>query len=82
MLVQISNQWQSLNTLSGVAVGTAMFIQSQSSSRVYFKQQDAQPAAGSIDAIIVLPFTTWQVGSGSKETWVRCDDTAGQLYVE
>ncbi len=82
MLIQISNQWQSLNALSGIAVGTAMMVQSQCSSRVFVKQQSTQPASGSMDAAIVEPMDLWQVTSGSPTTWVRCNDTAGQLFLE
>jgi len=82
MLIQISNSWQSLNSLSGQAVGTSMLVQSQSSSRVYVKQQASQPEVGSIDAVILDPFQVWQVTGGSVATWVRVDATAGQLFVE
>ncbi len=82
MLIQINNNWQSLNTLSGQSAGTAMMVQSQSSSRVYVKQQASQPAAGSVDAVILDPLQVWQVTSGSVATWVRVDATGGQLFVE
>ena len=82
MLVQINNNWQSLNTLSGQAVGTAMLVQSQSSGRVYVKQQLASPSGDSQDAAILDFKDLWQVTSGSLETWVRVADTAGQLFVE
>lgn len=82
MLVQINSAWRSLNALSGQAVGTAMLVQSQSSNRVYVKQQATVPAADSQDAAILDFKDLWQVTSGSLETWVRVADTAGQLFVE
>lgn len=82
MLVQINNTWQSLNVLSGQAIGTAMLVQSQSSNRVYVKQQAAAPAANSSDAVILDFKDLWQVTSGSLETWVRVADITGQLFVE
>lgn len=82
MLVQITNQWQNLNTLTGQAVGTAMLVQSQASSRVYVKQQATQPVDGSVDAVILDFKDLWQVTTGSPITWVRVDDVSGQLFVE
>lgn len=82
MLVLINNQWQSLNTLSGYAVGTALLVQSQSANRVYVKQQTAQPSESSLDGVTLSNSDLWQVTSGSLNTWVKVDDTAGQLFVE
>ena len=82
MLVQINNNWQSLNALSGHAVGTALMVQSQSSSRVYVKQQALSPSEGSIDAVILESLDAWQITGGSPATWVRVADTTGQLFVE
>jgi len=59
-----------------------MMVQSQSSSRVYVKQQPEQPDDGSIDAVILETLDAWQITSGSHATWVRVDSTAGQLFVE
>lgn len=82
MLVQITNQWQSLYALTSKPIGTALLVQSQSSSRVYVKQQATQPAEGSLDAVILDFKDIWQVTSGSEDTWVRVDDVAGQLFAE
>lgn len=82
MLIQITNAWQSLNALSGQPVGTAMIVQSQSSSRVYVKQQPTQPAQGSFDAVILKFGELWQSTISSEETWVKVDSVAGQLFVE
>lgn len=82
MLVQINDQWMNLNTLTGQPVGTALLVQSQSSSRVYVKQQATQPDASSVDAIILDFKDLWQVTDGSEITWVRVADRAGQLFVE
>lgn len=82
MLVLINNQWQSLNTLSGYAVGTALLVQSQSANRVYVKQQTAQPSERSLDGVTLSNSDLWQVTSGSLNTWVKVDDTSGQLFVE
>lgn len=82
MLIQINNGWQSLNTLSGFAVGTSLLVQSQSSSRVYVKQQATIPEAASVDAVILDFKGLWQVTPGSDDTWIRAADVAGQLFVE
>ena len=82
MLIQINTNWQSLNALSGVAVGSAMIVQSQSASRVYVKQQATQPESGSVDAAILQHLSVWKVTSGSAETWVKADATTGQLFAE
>ena len=82
MLIQINNNWQSLNALSGFAVGTALIVQSQSSSRVYVKQQALQPSEGSIDAVTLESLDAWQITGGSPATWVRVGDSAGQLFIE
>ncbi len=82
MIIQITNDWQNLNTLSGITVGDAFLVQSQSSSRIYVKQQPIQPAAGSLDAVILDFKDLWQATTASTTTWVRVADVAGQLFVE
>lgn len=82
MLVQITNQWQNLNTLSGITVGSAFLVQSQSSSRIYVKQSATQPADGSLDAAILGFKDLWQATTASPATWVRVADVTGQIYVE
>jgi hypothetical protein len=82
MLIQVTTQWQSLNTISGLAIGTAIFVQSHSSTTVLVKQQATQPAAGSMDAVMLDPRQPWGITSGSQETWVRSMVTNSQLFVE
>jgi len=82
MLLNLSSEWQNLNLLTGIAVGNEIFLQSQSSSRIYLRQSATEPPAGSLDAVIIDFKETWIVKAGSITTWVRVSAVAGQMFVE
>lgn len=82
MLIQINQDWQSVSDLSGLPDGTALMVQSQSSGRVYVKQQPVPPSGGSVDAVILESLDAWQITPGSSTTWVRTAGSSGQLFIE
>lgn len=79
MLVQINNQWQSLNALSGIPHTNKIALQSHSPSRVYLSQGDTAPANNTDGAMVEAE--QWYLLT-NKPTWIRVDDVAGSVYVE
>lgn len=79
MIVQITNDWQNLNTLSGIANDKKIAVQSHSSSRIYLAQGDTAPTDSYNGA--ELEHGNWYLLT-AKTTWVRVDSTAGSIYLE
>lgn len=74
--ITITPTWQSLNTLSGIAIGSAMTIDNKSTSLVLLAE-GTQPSASSKDGV---PLTTYRgtnstkiIPSGSLEIWARIE---------
>lgn len=61
--------WQSANTLSGIAVGTAMKVQNKSSKTVLL-WIGTQPVATATSGIAVPSFTTFSVPASESEVWL------------
>lgn len=83
--ITVTTSWQSLNTLSGIAVGEPMFIQNKGRIGVYLAE-GTQPSAGSKDGVY-LGISLWNsdkinVESGSLEIWVRSNHLTSSIHVE
>lgn len=82
MIVQITNNWQSLNALAGIPVGTAFTFQSQTSNDVFVQESATVPSYSSADAALVQPLTWYQATVGSQAIYVKSAGLGGQLFVE
>lgn len=74
--ITISNDlFSSVNTLSGVAVGTEIIISNKSNSTVLLQVSNTQPSSGSTDGVVmhVPPQSTSikTVTSGENEVWAK-----------
>lgn len=70
------SEWQDLNTLTGVAVGTAIQVQNVSTTVVLMFESDTPPDTSSYDGMQLLPANYFDlskadISSGSKKIWVR-----------
>jgi hypothetical protein len=80
----ITTTWQSINTLSGIAVGDAMIIDNKSGSLILLAE-GTEPAANNRDGV---PLTTYKDTKSTKvmpalslEIWGRVDADSGTAKV-
>lgn len=75
--------YQSLNTLSGIPIGTEMKLQNTVMDNCYIIESDTQPASADKGHIIFnASFNTLSVATirtGSKELWVKCINPDGYV---
>lgn len=78
--ITITPLWQSINTLTGISVGTSMQIDSKTLTQIILAE-GTQPAADSTDGV---PLTTYNatksskiVSLGSLEIWARTESDTG-----
>lgn len=85
--ITITTAWQSLNTLSGIAVGTAMAADNKSTTLVLLAE-GTQPSANDLDGV---PLTTYRdtkstrtIVAGSLEIWARvgASSSTGRITVQ
>lgn len=74
--ILVTNEWQSLNTLSSTVVGTELQIQNKGSSHVVLYENPTQPSADSVEGEVVATLYvdgehTKIILEGSGEVWVR-----------
>lgn len=83
-----SNQFQSVNTLTGVAVGTAMELQVKSIYPVLVKDQSTKPDNDDENGRVLYDLRSQSgiitLTSGSEEVWVRClkEGSTAKISVE
>ncbi len=69
------SEWQSLNVLSGIAVGTPMLIQNKSSGWFILQESDTKPAddnkSGTYISDMYKSYAIAETGSGDLEYWIR-----------
>lgn len=67
--------WQSVNSLTGIAVGTEIQVQNKSSQEVLIITADSQPTDSSEAGAIMTPMThnyaIVTIDSGESTVWVR-----------
>lgn len=66
------DQWISINAATGVAVGTGLLVQNQSSAVAMMQISAALPAPGDFSGRRVVPNEEVQVDAGGAELWIRC----------
>ena len=75
-LIIPSDQYVSINSLSGVAVGEKMLLQLKGSSWLKIAESAAQPAADSDDGLIIsnldYAYALAEIRKGSLEVWAIC----------
>lgn len=70
--VEIGNEWTSANTLTGIAIGTAMVVQNQGSSQMIYASAPAKPANGFMGVIIPARIDRpLMVDAGESEVWLK-----------
>jgi len=63
--------WQNANTLSGIAVGTAVVLQNQSSSHVMCAVSGTKPALGFVGQILPADLSVMaNVAAGESTIWL------------
>lgn len=72
--ITITNTWQSLNTASGLVVGTAMIIQNKSTNWVVLAE-GSQPSVNDLDGVYITSLSHLEASkiakAGSLEIWAR-----------
>lgn len=82
------DQFQSLNTLTGVAVGSAIELQVKGIYPVLLKSQPTQPANDDTNGRVLYDMRSesgiMTVADGSEEVWIRClkEGSTSKLSVE
>lgn len=73
--VQIGNDWVSINSTTGIAVGTAMSIQNKSTTWVLLQESSTKPNIASNNGILITDLfhqePSKEVLSGSLEIWAK-----------
>lgn len=81
-----TSEFVSVNTLTGILIGTAVTLQNKGQSDIYFVESDVKPADNSTDGLIITtinrPFSIGNSTAGSNELWVRADGSLGKLHVQ
>jgi hypothetical protein len=75
-VVVSSDQYTSLNTITGIPIGTGMLIQLKGSSEIRIVESVTQPANSVVDGVVLTTlrqgYATAKVQTGSIEVWVIC----------
>lgn len=87
--ITVTNEWQSINSLSGIAIGTAIYIQNKSPLDMYIAE-GTQPSSNSTDGAVLTPLreidSAVSILAGSLEIWVRLttnrENTTGIVNVQ
>lgn len=85
--ITITTVWQSLNTLSGIAIGTAMQVDNKSTALILLVE-GTQPNAIDVDGVPLTAYSgnksTRSIEAGSLEIWVRIDaaSSTGRITVQ
>lgn len=85
--ITITTAWQSLNTLSGIAIGTAMQADNKSTALILMSE-GTQPAADNVGGVPLTSYagnkSTRSIEAGSLEIWVRidADSSTGRITVQ
>lgn len=66
------DQWISINAATGVAVGTGLLVQNQSSAVAMMQISATLPIPADFGGRRVVPNEEVQVDAGSAELWIRC----------
>lgn len=66
------DQWISINAATGVAVGTGLLVQNQSSAVAMMQLSPTLPVASDFSGRRVVPNEEVQIDSGGAEVWIRC----------
>lgn len=81
-----SDSFVSLNSESGLVVGTALSFQNKGSTDIYIVESDTLPAATSTDGILLSQFSRdYSIGGstvGSNEIWARSVSGTGRIHLE
>jgi len=68
----LAQGWQSANTLSGLAVGTALEIQNQGDTAIYVAMSPTQPEASFRGIVMSIgSYYTLNIPADESEVWVR-----------
>lgn len=82
MNVHITEEWQSVYTLTGKTIGTALDIQSLCSVNVLHQASATQPQSGSMNGAILQPLDWVNTAKHSIDVWFRTSYGNGELFVE
>lgn len=75
------DQWISINAATGVAVGTGLLVQNQSSAVAMMQLSATLPTATDFSGRRIVPNEEVQIDSGGAEAWMRCVPTV-RAYVQ
>ena len=81
--IPVDRTWISLNSESGIAIGTAVNIQLKNWKRNVIISEGVQPSADSIDGRLLTPQErNIPYRDGSLELWVRTKNGSALIHVE
>lgn len=80
------DSWVSVNTLSGVVIGTAMDLQNVGTGWIILQEASAKPSDSSMEGIILTslfyPNSGRTVTSESGQIWAKATQIASRLAVQ
>jgi len=76
-----STTWVSANTLTGMALGTAMTIQPKGGN-ILIKTIALQPAASDMNGIVLVPLVMYAVSSGEQQVWLKSLNYSSSVSVQ
>lgn len=79
--IKITSEWQSLNSLSGIAVGTSFLVNNKGNVGILMYENTTIPTDNTSNNGILLTPPFWSasckyVETGSGEIWVKCTTPA------
>lgn len=78
--IKVGTSWVNINSLSGIAAGTRMFVQNIGSGVIIYAIKTTQPTterAGQADEL-----EQFEVTSGSSNLWAKCTTSNGKVAVQ
>lgn len=82
--IPITQEWQSINTLSGISVGDFMVVNNKSLTEVILSEGTKPPTA-SLQGVVLTSYrdhkSTKEIIEGSLEIWARIAGQAGTARI-
>ena len=78
-VILTGGDYQDINTLTGIAVGTAVIVQFKSNYSALLQMSNTKPSAGSLDGNMLLQAQYYEIAASNPRLWVK---GVGRLSVQ
>lgn len=82
MICKITEEWQSIYSLSAQTIGAGLLIQNQGAKNVFIVESDTAPQPGELDGVRIEVGEEWIIEQGSKDIFARVSNGSSSVFVE